>query len=230
MIRDIPTEERPMEKLMACGARSLSDSELLANVIRTGTRDRSAIELSQALVREYGGLKNLSCMSVNELTRNRGIGKTRACQLVAAFELGRRAKRPENVTGKRIGGSSELVEFFKYEFVDDEVERAIVVHLSSSGTIMSWQTISVGILNASLIHPREVFKQAVREAAMSIILLHNHPSGNSEPSAEDFLITRRLFETGQLLGIALLDHIIVAGDAHYSFRRAGRLPDSGGIK
>lgn len=225
MIRDIPLEERPMEKLISGGVRSLSDSELIANVIRTGTRDKSAVELAQNLVSDRGGLRSISCMSVKELTMHRGIGVTRACQLVAAFELGRRAKRPENVTGKRIVSSSELVEFFKYEFLDEEVERAIVVHLSSSGTVIGWHTISVGILNASLIHPREVFKQAVRDAAMSIVLLHNHPSGNCKPSAEDYLITRRLHETGQLIGISLLDHLIVAGDTHYSFRKDGKLPD-----
>lgn len=223
MIKDIPIPERPMEKLMASGVRSLSDSELLANILRSGTKNRSSLELSQSLLMEGGGLKNVSRMSLQELRRHSGIGAVKACQLIAAFELGRRTKRPSDVVGVKITSPRELVDFFKYELADEEVEKFLIVNLSSSNTVISWDVVTKGILNASLVHPREIFRSAIRACAFSIIALHNHPSGNVEPSNEDFLTTRRLYEVGKLMGISLLDHIVVAGDVYYSFKEHGKL-------
>lgn len=224
MIKDIPLQERPMEKLMSSGVRSLTDSELLANVIRSGGKNLSSVELSQKLIMDCGNIGAVSKLSVPELLQYEGIGFAKACQILAAFELGRRARKPYHVVGKKILNPSSLVEFFKYELSEEEVEKFAIVNLSSGNTVIGWEIVSVGILNASLVHPREVFKQAIRACSSSIIALHNHPSGNCTPSKEDFLITRRIFEAGELVGISLLDHIIIGGDDYYSFSEHRHLP------
>ncbi|MDO4753441.1 MAG: DNA repair protein RadC, partial [Bacillota bacterium] len=163
-------------------------------------------------------------LTVAELIKYEGIGLTKACQIVSAFELGRRARKPFDVVGKQICKPAELVEFFQYELAEEEVEKFAIVNLSSGNRVLSWEIVSVGILNASLVHPREVFKQAIRACSSSIIALHNHPSGNCTPSTEDFLITRRIYSAGELVGISLLDHIVIGGDGYYSFSEHGHLP------
>lgn len=227
MIRDIPVRERPMERLLSYGAKNISDSELLANIIRSGNKNVSALEIAQKMISDFGDIGSIGRLTVAELMQYEGIGTTRACQIVSAFELGRRAKKPFDVVGRKISNPSELVDFFKYELSEEEVEKFAIVNLSSSHQVLSWEIVSVGILNASLVHPREVFKQAIRACSSSIIALHNHPSGNCTPSKEDFLITRRIYQAGELVGISLLDHIVIAGDMYYSFSEHEHLPPCG---
>ncbi len=223
MIRDIPILERPMEKLLSRGVQSLSDSELLANIIRSGTRERSSLEIAQGLVREVGSLQEIDRMSVVELMGYKGIGRTKACQLQAAFELGRRLAKPLPIDGKKIQSPTDLVDFFDYLLAGEEVEKFVIVNLNVKHVVISWDIVTVGILNASLVHPREIFKTAIRECASAIIALHNHPSGNTEPSKEDFMVTKRLCESGKLVGIKLLDHLVVGRSAYYSFQEHGHI-------
>lgn len=223
MIRDLPMEDRPMEKLQSLGVKALSDSELLCNIIRTGTREKSALQLSHQLINECGGLEQLSAMSVTELRGLEGIGVTKACKILAAFELGRRAKGPKSPVGQRINSPTDIVDFFQHELADESVEKFVIVNLSTSNAVIDWEAVSVGILNASLVHPREIFRCAMKSCASSIIAVHNHPSGNPNPSKEDFMITRRLREAGSIVGINLMDHIIVAGGSYYSFKENNHL-------
>ncbi len=223
MIKDIPVFERPMEKLMNNGVRSLSDSELLANIIRSGTREISSLEVCERLLKECGTLHDINCLTVPELVQYKGVGKTKACQILSAFELGRRVGKPLPISGKRITSPPDLVDFFSYHLADEEVENFVIINLNVKNIVLSWNIVTVGILNASLVHPREVFKTAIRECACSIIAIHNHPSGSVEPSEEDYLVTRRLSRTGDLVGIKLLDHLVIAGNSYYSFKESGIL-------
>ncbi len=223
MIKDIPILERPMEKLLSRGVQSLSDSELLANIIRSGTREQSSLEIAQGLLRDGGSLAKIDKMSVIELMRYNGIGKTKACQLQAAFELGRRLNKPLPIDGKKIKSPADLVDFFTYLLAGEEVEKFVIVNLNVKNVVISWEIVTVGILNASLVHPREIFKTAIRECASAIIALHNHPSGSTEPSQEDFMVTRRLCDSGKLVGIKLLDHLVVGGGSYYSFQENGHI-------
>lgn len=227
MIRDIPLKERPMERLILHGAKNISDSELLANIIRSGNKNSSALEIAQKMISDFGDIGNIGRLTIAELKQYEGIGTTKACQIVSAFELGRRARKPFDVVGRRISSPSELVDYFKYELAEEEVEKFAIVNLSSGHQVLGWEIVSVGILNASLVHPREVFKQAIRACSSSIIALHNHPSGNCTPSNEDFLITQRIYQAGELVGISLLDHIVIGGDSYYSFSENRHLPPSG---
>lgn len=223
MIRDLPAADRPMEKLMAYGARTLTDSELIANIIRSGTKNQSSLGIAQHLLAEAGDLSKLCRMTVRELVKHEGIGAIKACQIVSALELGRRLGRPRDVVSAKISNPADLVDFFKHELAEEEVEKFVIVNLASNSCVIDWDAVTVGILNASLVHPREIYKRAMRSCASSIIAVHNHPSGSVTPSQEDFLITRRLYEAGKLVGISLVDHIIVGGDAYYSFRENRQL-------
>ena len=210
--------ERPREKLERYGSGKLSNEELLAIILRTGTRGANAVQLGRKLLKKFG--EDLSEISPSELQKIPGLGVSKACQIVACFELGRRF-----LLGKP-GGlliSPEVVWERLAEIRTSKKEQLVVFYLDSQNREIEREVVSVGILNANLVHPREVFEGAVRNNAAQIILAHNHPSGVADPSEEDLLITRQLVEAGKILGIEVVDHIIVTKEEYFSFRVGGLL-------
>lgn len=224
MIKNIPHSEQPRERLMNIGVSNLSNSELLAILIRTGSFRISALDIGKTLLSSCNdNLAELSEMTIEELCKFEGIGESKACQLLASLELGKRVKQSGSLRRTRMSSPSEVVNFFSVELSDVKVEKFIGVFLNTKNEIINWEVISVGSLNASIVHPREVFNRAIRRNAASIIAVHNHPSGHITPSKEDLNITKRLYEVGQLVGIPLIDHIIIGKDKYYSFKEENEL-------
>ncbi len=224
MIKDLPVSEQPREKLMNHGVSYLSVSELLAILLRTGTKKMSALSLGNELVSKYGNdLTELHQITLEELCAIDGIGESKACQILAAIELGKRLKQSTVMRKTKLSSPTEVVEFFSAELNESKVEKFIAVLLNTKNEIINWDVISIGSLNASIVHPREVFNRAIKRSAASLIVVHNHPSGHIDPSREDINITKRLFEAGQLIGIPLIDHIIIGRDKYYSFKEENQL-------
>ncbi len=222
-IKEWIQEERPREKLEQRGASALTDAELLAILINSGTKKITAVDLAKTLITEFGDIAELAKSNFLELRRFKGIGKVKSLKLIAAFELLRRiqAHRPEKKA--RIKSPEDVAAHFIPLLRDLKKEIFKVVLLNSANRIIRDVTISEGTLNASLVHPREVFKAAIDDRAAGIILLHNHPSGNSEPSSEDIAITEQLRQAGKIIGIPVRDHIIVAGSRFTSLAKLGYL-------
>jgi DNA repair protein RadC len=218
-ISDMPSDERPREKLAKHGAEALSNSELLAILLRTGSRSKSAIDISRELLsKSEKGIAGLPDLSMEELCSIGGIGMSKATQVKAALELSKRISRAEFSGVIEVRGPGKVADLFIEEFKYLKIEKFAVVFLDTKNQIMSWEVISVGSLNASIVHPREVFNKAIKKSAASVILVHNHPSGKTNPSREDIDITNRLIEAGKIVGINVLDHIIVGHNCYYSFK------------
>ncbi|MCU7491892.1 MAG: RadC family protein [Bacteroidota bacterium] len=217
-VKDLPLDDRPREKLILRGPQSLSDTELLAILLRVGTRGKSVIELAQELISKYASLAVLASLSVAALKNGHGIGQDKAATLVAVFEVSRRiASQSKLSRNRKITGPKDVADIFIPILRDELKERFMVLCLNSSNKIIKEEVISVGNLNSSIVHPREVFKVAIENNSANIILMHNHPSGNAEPSNEDISITKRLVEAGKLMDIHVFDHIILAGNSYLSF-------------
>lgn len=217
-VKDLPLDDRPREKLILRGAQNLSDAELLAILLRTGSKDESVIVVAQKLLKEFGNLAVLASKSVEELTHVKGIGKDKAAALVAAFELVRRIEFESKwYSSKKISSPKDIADLYIPLLRDELQEKFFVVCLSSSNRIIKHELLFVGTLNASLVHSREIFKTALANNSANIILMHNHPSGNAEPSNEDISITQKIAEAGKMLEIQIFDHIIIAGNSYTSF-------------
>jgi len=218
-LKTIPLIERPREKLCHFGVSALTNSELMAIVLQSGSREESAIQLGQNIINLFDhGIQGLNDVTVEELTAVKGVGIAKACQISAAVELCRRiSKCKKNILGK-INSPKTVVEYFQEELKHLNKEKFIVVFLNTKNLITSYEVVSVGSLSASIVHPREVFNRAIKKSAASIILIHNHPSGNPSPSREDEAITKRLCNVGEVVGIKILDHIIISEDGYFSFK------------
>jgi DNA repair protein RadC len=217
-VKELPLDDRPREKLLMRGAQSLSDAELVAILLRTGKKGKSVIEIARELINSEGNLAMLANKTVDSLQQISGIGKDKAATLAAAFELSRRIlSQPKWLANKKITSPQDIAEIFIPILRDDNKEKFIVVCLSSANKIIKHETISIGNLNSSVVHPREVFKVAIDNSSASIILIHNHPSGNPEPSNEDIRITKKIVETGKIMEIPVFDHVIIAGETYTSF-------------
>jgi DNA repair protein RadC len=226
-IREMPREERPREKLAAHGATALTDPELIAILLRTGVPGANAIEVARKLLKDYGSLGGLSRCTVDELSTIRGVGFAKAVQLVAAFGLAQRLAR-ETLAKQKID-SPELVN----ELVGPEMRRLRkeslrVILLDTRYHLIRVEEVSIGSVNESIAHPRDVFRPALVASAYAVIVVHNHPSGDASPSQTDHSLTRRLAEAAELLQIKLLDHIIIGAPAdgnpgYFSFKEAGVL-------
>ncbi len=214
VLRDVPLEDRPRERMMTYGADALSHAELLAILLRTGTRNESAILLASRLLKESGSLRNLVDMSIEELTAIRGIGPAKAIQLRAGIELGRRLAGSRSEDAVTIRKPQDAAELFMEELRYLKREHFVCLFLNTKNHVIGRETLSVGTLNASLVHPREVFRAAIKRGSASIVCLHNHPSGDPTPSPEDIGLTKRLCEAGSLVGIEILDHIVI-GDGRF---------------
>jgi DNA repair protein RadC len=222
-IKDWPEGERPREKIMTHGAESLSDTELLAIIIHAGNEKANAIEIARDLLKKYGTLRNIARRSVAELVHQYGIGPARATNIISAFELGRRNSASRTDDTCIVNCPEDVANRYIPLLRDLPTERFLVLLLNNSGAIIREVTISTGTVNASLVHPREVFKAAVVELATGIILLHNHPSGVKQASREDHAITKQLVEAGRMMDIPVNDHIIICGNSYVSFAENGWL-------
>ncbi|MFC1561640.1 DNA repair protein RadC [candidate division KSB1 bacterium] len=226
-IKDWPESERPREKLSKHGAESLSDAELLAILLREGTGSITALDLAKSLLVQYKNIYELSGRRDGEFTRLKGIGKAKAITLVAAFELGRRVAAGSQPVKTKIHSPEAIAQRYIPVLETVKQEEFRVINLDSANNLLSDKVITRGSLNASIVHPREVFKQAITESAASIIVIHNHPSGNPLPSREDRKITEKLVNAGAIIGIEVIDHIIIAGREYYSFAEHNEITTDG---
>ena len=218
-IKLLPKEERPVEKCLSMGAESLSNTELLALLINTGTKDKSAMILAaEVLAKDERGIIYIKESSAQELMSIAGIGRSKAARILAACELGKRISSKVFRQGDKIETDEDVVELFMEDmrYLKKEVFKALL--LDSKGGIISIETISIGELTGTLVHPREAFVQAVKKSAAAVIFVHNHPSGDPTPSKEDYETTERLMACGNLLGIRVLDHMVIGNGRYISIR------------
>jgi len=217
-VKDLPLDDRPREKLLLRGSQSLTDAELLAILLRTGTKGKSVVQVAYDLVKRYGNLASLSTKSYSELIKTNGIKKDKAATLVAAFEIGKRtAIQSKWFSEKKITSPEDVAHIFIPMLKDELSEHFYIVCLNAANKIIRIDLISTGSLDSSIVHPREVFKVAIENSAKSIILVHNHPSGNPEPSNDDIAITKKLIEISKLMEITVFDHLIIAENKYTSF-------------
>lgn len=220
-LRDLPKEERPRERLLKFGCESLSVQELLQIILRSGHKGESVALLSQKLLSHFGNLKRLLEAGIEELMEVKGMGFAKAAQIKAVFELARRYNLYQEENFKRISSPEDVFKIVKSKIKNYKKEHFYILALNTKNSIVC--EISVGTLNASLVHPREVFAEAIKNRANSIILVHNHPSGDLTPSEDDIKITKKLVEGGKILGIEVLDHIIITENSYLSFKSKGLL-------
>jgi DNA repair protein RadC len=218
-IKDLPKIERPREKLIKKGARALKKEELLAIILRTGIRGKNAIEVANDILEKYGDKKLLDA-SYKELRNIRGVGLTKAVQILAAMELGSRLFKEKSEKEVYINSSQDVAKEIEH-IKENKKENFVVLYLDARNKLIYKETVSIGTLNANLVHPREVFEPAVKNLAAQIIVAHNHPSGDPEPSEDDLIITKRLVEAGKILGIELIDHVIIAKNSYASLKEKG---------
>ena len=219
-IKDLPTDERPRERLARYGPEALSPAELLAILLRTGTRERSAIDLAQHLIAKFDGLKGVGEASIERLAEVHGIGPAKAIQIKAAIELGKRVSVSEN-NKRAIRSPEDVFTLVGPRLHGDKQEHFIGVFLDTRNQVIRDEYITTGGLDSSLIHPRELFKRAVDYVCSSVIVCHNHPSGDPTPSQEDVDVTRRLVEAGKIVGIDVLDHVVVGDGRWISLKDRG---------
>ncbi|MBI1853737.1 MAG: DNA repair protein RadC [Planctomycetes bacterium] len=223
-VRDLPELERPRERLLVAEEDVLTDAEVLGVVLGCGFRGRSAGDIARALLAHSGSLRAIARLTASELRRIAGIGPARAAQLLGAFALARRLATESLVPGAPLRSSADIYRHFAARLRDRKREEFLVVLLDGKNRVMREARISLGSLNASIVHPREVFHLAVRESAGAVVLVHNHPSGDPTPSAEDIEVTQRLARAGDILGIRVLDHVVVGEGSYTSFMERGLLP------
>ena len=223
MVRDLPEDERPREKLAHYGASSLSNAELLAVLLRTGTREESVLRLAERVLVRYRdtGLASMVHASLSELSSIQGIGTSKAAAILAAVELGQRIAQKTAEQVEVIDGPADVARFAMPHFRHEQKEHFAVLLLNTKNHILAMQEISVGSLSASIVHPREVFRTAIRYAAAAIILMHNHPSGDPEPSRDDITLTQQMVKAGEIMGIPVLDHVVMGDGSFVSMKDRG---------
>ena len=222
MVRDLPEEERPREKLIRRGATALSDTELLAILLRTGTSSVSVLHLAEEVLAKYRdkGLVSIMNVSPQEIATVHGVGLAKAATIVAAVELGRRLSAKAAQKLEKIEGPEDVARYASPILRFEQKEHFLVLLLDVRNRVLAMPTISVGSLTASVAHPREIFREAIRYSAANMILIHNHPSGDPTPSREDMQLTRQMMKAGEIMGIPVLDHVIIAGDGFLSLKEA----------
>lgn len=217
-IKEIPASERPREKLLKYGKENLSDSELLAIVLKTGTKNCNVNELAINTIKELGGIENLKNTSLNTLLKIKGIGKAKAIELMSLSELSKRINKKIVIEEKtKYINPNIIYNHNKYLFDNKMQEHFYCLYLNAKKQLIERKLLFMGTLNRSVVHPREIFKEAYKLSASSIICMHNHPSGDINPSNEDIILTNSLIKLGKLNGIPVVDHIIVGDDNYYSF-------------
>jgi DNA repair protein RadC len=224
-IKDWPAEDRPREKLLDKGAAALTETELLAIVLRNGNAStgETAIDHARLLLSRFGGLKGVDEASVNELASMKGIGPAKVAQIKASLEIGRRVGNHKWQPGESLRSSEDVFRHFRDNLEKEKRELFYVVLLNNKNRKIREVKISEGSLTASLVHPREVYNPVIRESAAAVIFVHNHPSGDPAPSPEDIDITRRLKEVGEVMGVRVLDHVVIGRDRYFSFSDKGMI-------
>ena len=225
MVRDLPPEERPREKLLAYGPSGLSNAELLAILLRSGTWKKSVLRIAEeilARIKEQG-LVGMVHISVAELAKIDGVGKVKAATLQAAIELARRLAVQQSAKIQMIMGPEDVARYAMPHYRFEQKEHFAVLLLNTKNHVISMPEVSVGSLSASVVHPREVFRAAIDHAAAAMILLHNHPSGDPTPSREDIAVTERLVKAGKIMDIPVLDHVVLGRDRFISLKEKGLL-------
>lgn len=227
LIRDLPEDQRPRERLAAEGPEVLDDSSLIAILLRTGARRVSAIVLAQQLLEKFGSLRGIASASIHDLSQVSGLGLAKAAQLQAAFELGKRVSTKPAEPAPQITSPADAAQYVMEKLRYEKKEKFVILLLNARSRLIKISTISVGTLTANLVHPREVFAEAIANGAECIILVHNHPSGEPIPSKEDRDITQRLYQVGELMGVKVADHIIIGEGKFLSMAQERLMPSSG---
>lgn len=223
MIKELPADERPREKMKERGAQALGNSELLAILLRTGNFQESALRIAENLLDRQGGLAGFGNATMEEFEQVKGVGEAKAITVMAAIELGRRVTTLAPTERVIIRTPDDVAALLMPRFRYETKESFIAILLSTKNHVLKTPVISVGSLNASIVHPRELFREAINASAATVILAHNHPSGDPAPSPEDVSLTRKLVEAGKLLDIPVLDHIILGDGKYISFKEKGIL-------
>ncbi|MCI8579525.1 MAG: DNA repair protein RadC [Dorea sp.] len=224
-MKKIPDMERPYEKCQRFGASALSDAELLAVVLRTGSHGENVIGLAQRILYRSGedGILGLHRFSMEQLVKIRGIGKVKAIQLICILELARRLSKASVSESLSFTSPASIAEYYMEDLRHESQEVMKLIMINSKGRLISETEISKGTVNASLITPREIFIEALLRQAVAVVAMHNHPSGDPTPSSEDILLTKRIKEAGSIIGVELLDHIIIGNNCYVSLREKGIL-------
>lgn len=219
-MRELPPRERPREKLLYYGAARLEGRDLLAILLGTGTRALSALSLADRLLARFGSLEEVLAATVEELTETPGVGFAKAAQIVAAGELGRRV-RPERRSDAPITCAEDVVAWVRPHMQGLEREEVWALLLDAKHRVKGVRIVAIGHLSGAPVHPREVFKEAIRRSSAAIVIAHNHPSGDPTPSPSDVALTKRLRDAGELLGIPVLDHVVLGDGCHTSLKEQG---------
>jgi len=224
-IKDWPEEDRPREKLLAKGSHALTETELLAIILRNGNAStgESAIDQARLLLNQFGGLKGIDDASASEISAVKGIGPAKVAEIKACLEIGKRIGSQKWETGQPLHSAEDVYQHFRENLGREKRELFYVVLLNNKNRKMREVKISEGSLTASLVHPREVYNPVIRESAAGVIFVHNHPSGDPAPSPEDIDITKRLKEVGDVMGVRVLDHVVIGHDRYFSFNERGML-------
>ncbi len=225
-IKTLPIEERPRERLLSRGVSSLSSMELISIILSSGGSKNSLSEITRTLIDKYGDFKKLANTSVEELMSVNGLGLAKACQLVACFEIARRIDTNIAFRSKIYETIDELYALVKPFLLNREKEHFIVVALDSRRRLIGLENISIGTINQTIVHPREVFKVGISKSASYLMIAHNHPSGDHTPSADDITVTQRLVTASKTIGIPILDHIIVSDNGYTSLKKEEYMTDS----
>ncbi len=217
LIKDLPPTEKPREKAKKCGISSLSETELLAILLRTGTKNVSALDLARKLLLEYHNLEGLMQARLNTLKKILGMGEVKAITILSALELGKRLQEKNLKEKIQIKESQDVYTYFAHLFFHSDQEKFYVLLLDSKNYVLDQKLLFIGTANQSLIHPRDIFKEAILNNAVKILCIHNHPSGRVTPSIADEEVTKRIKKIGDLMGIVLVDHVIIGKENYYSF-------------
>ncbi|MBQ9318873.1 MAG: DNA repair protein RadC [Bacilli bacterium] len=221
-MKDIEKSNRPRERLISNGVESLSNEEILAIILKTGNKNNSAKELANILIKEFDGIKNFNMINYEKLKQINGIGPAKACELLASIELGKRISREKNkIVNMKINKTSLVFEYFKNILNDKQQEHFYCLYLDNSKRVIKDKLLFIGTINYSVVHPREIFKEAYMLSASSIICVHNHPTGNVLPSKQDLDLTNNLINIGNIMGIKVIDHVIIGQNNYYSFLENG---------
>ncbi|MGD0110273.1 MAG: DNA repair protein RadC [Armatimonadota bacterium] len=223
VIRDLPQQERPRERMQQYGPEALSNAELIAILLRVGSKGESAVRMAERLLSEFGGLVGLTRARIPQLSAIPGIGLAKATQIKAAFELGRRLATTSDGPRPTINNAWDAAKLVMEDLRYQQQERLVAIFLDTRNQVIRVHTVSVGTLTGSPAHPREIFREALAHGSANLIVCHNHPSGDPSPSRDDIALTARLKQAGDLMGVTLLDHIIIGDGRHISLKEIGKL-------